>query len=236
MSNGKHKRGIGAAVILERLHNIEQYGGLDLEQPLARAIDGDMDATLTLYCRLNKNDRGALAVALWEAKIPRDAYRVFLGHAWEGAQDNPRIRDHHYVIEHAGNRRRLAAMFRYAQFSIPPEFGETVRVWRGTKGISLDSARKGYSWTTDRNIACWFAHYGHNGRDPLVIVADIPRSEIMYFSDERSEKEAVLVRPPVAMVDGTVADWAAGDVAHQATLVANHEAYMAELAAERSPT
>jgi hypothetical protein len=75
------------------------------------AFSGDPEAALCLAAALSNDKRGAVAVAMWEAKIPRPAFRAYLGGAWN--------HDHAWVIGAAGTRRRLAAMFRYAAFPLP---------------------------------------------------------------------------------------------------------------------
>ena len=138
------------------------------------AFSGNPDAAFTLACALGNARRGAVAVAMWDTKVPRPAFRVFLESAWE--------HDHGYVIDAAGTRRRLAAMFRYAAFPLPDWIEEAVRVWRGTSGVSVNRARTGYSWTLNRDMACWFAMRFHGpARKPLVLVAEVPRGEI--FAD-----------------------------------------------------
>jgi hypothetical protein len=145
---------------------------------------------------------GDVAVAMWHVKVARPAFRVFLASVWE--------HDHAYLIAAAHTRRRLAAMFRYADFSPPAHLPEVVRVWRGTHGITPRDAAQGFSWTVDRDIACWFASR-HEGRAAQVITADIPKEQITYFSNERGEQEAVLMRPPKSVsVDGNIEDWGMG--------------------------
>ena len=43
------------------------------------AFDGDMEAAFSLSVALRSELLGAVAVAMWRAKVPRPAYRVFLG-------------------------------------------------------------------------------------------------------------------------------------------------------------
>jgi hypothetical protein len=101
------------------------------------------------------------------------------------------------VISAAGTRRRLAAMFRYAAFP-PPDFIEaTVRVWRSTCGMSVSEARAGYSWTLNRDMACWFA----------VRCADQARKPLVLYMNEREEAEAVLMRLSAASADAATEVW-----------------------------
>ena len=113
------------------------------------AFSGDPDAALELAAALSNKKRGVVAVTMWDAKVPRPALRVYLESAWD--------HDHGYVIGEARTRRRLAAMFLYAAFALPDFIGKTVSVWRGTRGVSAARAQAGYSWTLDRDMACWFS-------------------------------------------------------------------------------
>lgn len=164
------------------------------------AFDGDVEAANMLACTLENHKRGAVAVAMWRTKVPVPAYRVYLSAAWE--------HDHRYVIDAAQTRRTLGYMFRYAAFPLPAEIPDVLTVWRGTSSLPIDVARTGHSWTTDRDMACWFAmrFADHNG-SPLVLAADVAKSDIALFTNDRSESEAVLMRPPAARIDGDVSDW-----------------------------
>lgn len=52
-----------------------------------------------------------------------------------------------------------------------------MRVWRGACGVSVNRARTGYSWTLNRDMACWFAvRFASPARTPLVL-ADRWREE-----------------------------------------------------------
>lgn len=169
----------------------------------APAFDGDMEEAFSLSCALRNELRGAVAVAMWRAKVPRPAYRVFLRSTW--------MHDHREVEAAAQNRRTLAYMFRYAAFELPAELPDVVTVWRGTSYLSLEDAKKGYSWTTDRDMACWFAmRFSESNGSPLVLTADIAKCDIALFTNERGESEAVLMRPPTARIDGNASDWSDG--------------------------
>lgn len=88
--------------------------------------------------------------------------------------------------------------------------GDTVRVWRGTHGVTMPVARTGYSWTTDHDTACYFAmRHAGNIRQPLVITADVSRAAIVCYSDERGESEVLLFKAPPAEIDGDVQNWTA---------------------------
>ncbi len=178
------------------------------------AFDGDIEAAFALSCFLENHNRGTVAVMMWRGRVKREAFRAFFVSVWS--------HDHHHVIEAAKTRRTLAAMFRYADFPKPTDMPERLTVWRGTSKLSQRDAVRGYSWTLERDIACWFAmrHADINGA-PLVLRAEIKKADVALFHDDRSEREAVLLRPPAAVVCGNVADWQ--------TAANNHEAAKNEL-------
>jgi hypothetical protein len=103
-------------------------------------------------------------------------------------------------------------MFRYAAFPLPEVWPDVVRVWRGTSKLSIAEAIGGYSWTTDRDVACWFAmRFAERNGSPVVLAADVAKTDIALFTDERSEREALLLTPPTGIfIDGEEVDWALG--------------------------
>lgn len=174
------------------------------------AFYGDADAALSLCCALRNDLRGVAAVFMWKASVARPSMRALLVTAWK--------HDHDYVRAAAGTRRRLASMFRYANFAVPEWIPETVRVWRGVHGVGLRTAEAilGHSWTLDRDVACWFAfrHHQSAGARPLVVTAEVKRSTIAMYDDARQEREVVLThRPRGARLDPTPHDWASCAVA-----------------------
>jgi hypothetical protein len=183
---------------------VEEYADDWAKKYVLPAFQGDAAAASSLSVALSNDKRGEVARAMWQAKVPREAYRAYLASVWE--------HDHHHVIRAAGTRRRLACMFRYAAFPVPDHVPGTMQVWRGTSGLSLAQALTGYSWTTDRATACWFAlRRGSDCGSPLVLTATVSKSQIVYMSNERQENEVVLMKPPgTAKLDSNVADWRAG--------------------------
>jgi hypothetical protein len=205
---------------------------LELAEPWAKeyveaAFRGDAEAALGLVCALGNENRGSFAVGMWAAKVDRAAFRPFLNLAWE--------HDHLHVINAAGTKRKLAAMFRYAEFEIPASLGDTVRVWRGTQGVTMAVARTGYSWTTDRDTACFFAmRHAGNIRKPLVITADVSRAAVVCYSDERGESEVLLFKAPPTEIDGDVEDWTARHRVVCEQINKSNADWMAQSAAKRA--
>lgn len=177
---------------------VESYVEPCAKEFVSLAFKGNVEAALKLCNSLGNENRGAVVEMMWRAKVPVDAFRVFFRSAWN--------HDHHHVINAAKTHRALTYMFRYADFPIPDELPEMVTVWRGTSGLTIDKAKIGYSWTLDRDVACWFAMRFHTM--PLVLTAQIPKSQIVLFVDVNEEREVVLVKPPTSCaIDGNVDDW-----------------------------
>lgn len=175
---------------------------------VAPAFAGDVEAALILSVALEDSERGHVAVMMWRAKVPLGAFRAFLSSVWD--------HDHRHLIRAAATRRTLGHMFRYAAFPLPADMPERVTLWRGTSVLSLNEAKAGYSWTTERDVACWFAMRFENPA-PLVLATEVAKTDIALFGTERDESEAVLMRPPVkAWIDGTQTDWIDASARRQA--------------------
>jgi hypothetical protein len=187
---------------------LRYYHGLQLAQlvePLAveyiaPAMAGDVDAAESLSCIVGNSKRGLMVVAFWKAKASVAAFRALLINVW--------THNHQELIVAAQTRRRLRALFRYAQIELPP-LPEFVRVWRGTCGLPVAHAMKGYSWTTDRDTACWFAmRFANLYGSPLVLAADVSRESIAFYNNDMSEHEVLLLNQPRnILIDGNQDDW-----------------------------
>jgi hypothetical protein len=179
------------------------------------AFAGDPEAAFSLCVALTNEKRGPVAVALFKARVPIAAFRTFLTSVWE--------HDHGGLIAAAESRRRLAAMFSYAAYPVPTGTPAVVRVWRGTAGLTMRQAARGFSWTLNRDIACWFAvRFASAGRQPLVLVAEVASADVALFHDGRNEREAVLMRPPVkTAIDGSPSDWQLGHKRYSEAIAAH---------------
>ncbi len=164
------------------------------------AFDGDIEAASSLSIFLENHNRGTVALMMWRGRVKREAFRAYFSSVWD--------HDHRHVIRAAKTRRTLAAMFRYADFPKPADMPERLTLWRGTSYLSQRDAVRGYSWTWDRDTACWFAmRFADLNGSPMVLRAEINKADVALLHDGRSEREAVLLRPPAAVVCGDVADW-----------------------------
>jgi len=170
---------------------------------IERAFEGDANAGETLSYCMSHEDAAALAVEMFRVKMPRTAYGRFLESLWS--------MNHVAVIEAAQTQRTLYALFRYAAYGLDklPE-GDTVRIYRGTSGVSEYRAASGHSWTTDRGVAAFFATIYRPSGAPLVIAADVPREDVLMYTNGRGEAEVLLEYVPRGVrVTGTPEDWSA---------------------------
>jgi hypothetical protein len=155
--------------------------------------------------------RGMVATWLYyryrAGNVAQSIYREALNAAWN--------HDHHQVKQFVRNNRlQLRSMFQRAGFPVPKEMPDQVNIWRGCAGLSASATRSGISWTTDRDVACWFAtHWGPNRfslrAEALVIKATVPKSLLAIPWNERRESEAIFFDGQKAqiVVDGDPTDW-----------------------------
>lgn len=165
-------------------------------------LAGDPDAAFSLYVAMGNEQRGEAAVVLYQMAIPAPSYRAFLQGAWE--------HDHHHIMAAADLALvEMRALFDYADFDTSA-LPDRLTVWRGTAGLTRDEAAEGYSWTTNREQACWFAmrHAGVFGT-PLVLRREVYRWEVAMFTSEREESEVVVLDEydELPEIDGTPEEW-----------------------------
>jgi hypothetical protein len=69
------------------------------------------------------------------------------------------------------------------------ELPDEITVYRGLQDGR--AKRRGLSWTTDQEVAVWFASRWHSG-ESKVLQATIRKSKVYMYSDGRNEKECVV--------------------------------------------
>jgi hypothetical protein len=168
---------------------------------LDRMSNGDTDAAESFIFHLPNPDRGRLVA--WVFTVPGYSQAIkqtVLATAWE--------HDHLHVAQAAGSMRRLLSWFKKARFP-KSHLPERFPVWRGTSYQSLTDARKGLSWSVDKDTACWFALRRvpeAKKSTALVLRRDITRDEVLFHREERQENEIVLA-PGGGVVDGDLTEW-----------------------------
>lgn len=126
-------------------------------------------------------------------------------------------------------------MFRYAAFQLPANLPVMFRIWRGTSYLALEEAIRGYAWTTNKDVACWFAmrHAKEHG-SPLVLTAEVAKHDVKLYYPDRQESLVVILRPPVARLDGDESDWAKG-FERQEAAIQRHNLHGIIIAPDESP-
>ena len=191
------------------------------------ALEGDSDAAASLCSAAPNCYRGLLAV-FFSSHGPINSFREILANAWE--------LDHREVIAAIGTKRGLEEMFRKASFEPPAEMPELVTLYRGTSALPFSAAKCGCSWTTDKKVAAFFAmrFAGSNGQ-PLVLRATVPKNAIVFYSNERSEREAVCFHVRGAKIDGNPEEWEELMEQFQQEKRQSQEAWMKELKSQSQP-
>ena len=176
------------------------------------ALAGDLWAACDLICDTPTELRPSVSFAFHRALAPIAVRQAVFAAMW-GCED--------YYLLTAFPRCILKEMVS-ACGTRPADPPDRITIWRGGRG-PLERLRRGWSWTTDRDIACRFATQGtlNAGRnDTLVVRATVLSSRIMHFDNYRGEAEVVLCGALGAQIDGDPEDWVvAGERAMQPTMV-----------------
>lgn len=138
-----------------------------------KAMDGNTDFYAGYVPRVMREPVLRAAVI---AKMPRPAFREMVSQLWT---DN-----RHERMTLDGARR----IFEYAEFDVS-HLPEKVSLYRGALAKPT-TARKGISWTLDRDVAAWFAMRPAGGQ-PVVLKVEVTRSSIAAFFDH-TEQECVV--------------------------------------------
>jgi len=166
---------------------------------LPRVVAGDPDAVRCLIFVAQNNQRGKIVAALWKHRVAPEVLRVALADGYD--------HDHSHVCN-AFRRRSLVAAFRWAKFPTD-HLADEFTIWRGGSG-DLAYLLSGFSWTRDRDIACWFAmRFAGIHPPPRLYRATVKREQVLAHLTGREEDE-ILIEPfsvSVVKTDGDVAAW-----------------------------
>jgi hypothetical protein len=141
---------------------------------------------------------GLTALAAYWGGTPLPAYQELLRAGWS---DNWLEMKIELGVHFAPIMRRL---FRAARF--PHHLEGKITIYRGASDTDAKTAAKGVSWTTNRDVACWFA-YRYRSEQPIVLCAHVDASEVVYYEDNRYEQEVILRRVVPALVDALPFTW-----------------------------
>jgi hypothetical protein len=163
----------------------------DVSHAITPALNGDDNAIKEVLGELvgdMEAQADALEILYRNRQHEKLLQRVF-AHAWSGNRHNWLMQT--YIEEQEAFLRNLVKVAGTKSTGLP----EQVTVWRGGSGPDVAN---GWSWTFDRQIACFFANYPANhGRingfdNAVVLKATIPSSIILHLDNSRDEHEAVI--------------------------------------------
>jgi hypothetical protein len=138
----------------------------------------------------------------------KECYQLLLSTLWSFYQEHLIPYLIHKERGYEGTYRVLRELFVYADFPLPQWNQETVTVYRGTAGVSVESARDGLDWSLDRNYAASRAfELADLEKKPLVLRADVPVKSIIYYTDIFLGNEVLVIDGPWGELDGTEEDW-----------------------------
>ena len=158
------------------------------------ALSGDLEACRSLSITDNCC-RPLVLVCLYACCRDSDGFKEALSGIW--GHDGP-------LVLREITSSLLVNIFRCGG-KVSRELPKSVTVYRGGLG-TIDQLRRGWSWTTERGVAAWFAE--RVAGEPLVIEAKVASARILHMSDARCEREIVMaggVRR--AAVSGTSDSW-----------------------------
>jgi len=155
------------------------------------ALAGDMAAVQWLHFDKHEiDDKLDLLIDLCRDGCHKPTFRTLL---LDCLIDHPR-RIH---PEAHGSSELLAKLLTYADFEHHPDIPETLTLYRGTGAISLEVAKTGYFWTPSADYAATYAikHADRKGGDPMLIRAEVQRSDVAVFFNPFLHSFPTLVSP-----------------------------------------
>ncbi len=195
--------------------HIAALGAPAIAGPFLDAVEGVWGSGDAAMAKVPKAERAGVLLALHEQNAPVGVFRDALEEAW--------LMSHRAVRHMLGDDDLLRAMMRYAEFTPPAGVPETFPVWRGTVGLDVTGAAAGMSWALRRDVACKYSmglqNRGFSGA-PLVVRGRARRDAVLFWYDGLADSELVLSEPPAdVVIDGTPAEWIAGDARERARLI-----------------
>jgi hypothetical protein len=180
-------------------HGLSASGVAQAPRIRDAGLDGDVEAGRSLISAAPNELRGYVAVAGYYIGTPNPTYREIVDLAWS--------MDCGSVASAAkACRVPVRRMMKEARFDHP--FSGEISVYRGAAGVTPWKASRGLSWTTSRDVACWFALRSSLGaRKPVVVVASVAASKIIFYSDERGEQEVMLGHAVSGFLDPDPTKW-----------------------------
>jgi hypothetical protein len=134
----------------------------------------------SLIFALPNADRGEAGKGLYDQRrvIGNAVAYCGLMHLWD--------HDHREVSSAFGSREDFLAALR--EVAPAPKRKRAFRIWRG---VTCVNGIAGPSWTTNRDVACWFA-MRHTPATPLVLTCAAFPDDIIAEHNERNEREVIV--------------------------------------------
>lgn len=182
----------------------------DLHETLNLAFAGDYDSArilATAVSMLAPNPlAGEILVSAYRSNVKNPAYRAMTEIIW--------LQQHDAVAQAVKHNQDLARdVLKRASFDVST-LPDTIDVFRGVLSFSSQKSNNGISWTTDRDLACWFAMRFPIWPNPAVLKATVSRSDIIFYSNARAENEIVTACEPIFCIDGDKSEWASSAQRH----------------------
>jgi hypothetical protein len=187
------------------------------------ALRGDVEAAI----RLSLTDNGLrplVLLCLYAASGKSAGFKAAFADIW--AHDG-------HLVHRAFSGPLLFDMLMVG--GVRPEWQGPVTVFRGGQG-GIDTVLRGWSWTTQRGVAAWFATRYVTILEPIVVEARIKSSRIVHVCNERDEHE-VVIRGGArqAVISGTPDEWATEAATWHAGVTGYQAALLSQLASTTLP-
>lgn len=175
---------------------------------LVAAFNGDVNAARELAVSLPAELTGDILIHMFNAQIPKPAFRAYLQTVWSSQVSRIFVIGAHGSQFPANQvRTNLARLFAYAEFARPEGLPQQIRVYRATHSISAEVAATGLHWTTNLETAKLFAFYFKDKlgeKEIRIVSADVGLHEITYFLPNSEAGEVIIVWPPAHFTEHEV--------------------------------
>jgi hypothetical protein len=142
---------------------------------------------------VNKSDRLQLLQFLSGIYVFENAdYATLLRDAWISTEFPHQMKNNHLInMFEKADRRYLMTDEENKALEAMPDVFPVYRGWSEKQVKKGLTKRRGLSWTTDENVADWFANRWQHG-DGCVTSALASKKEVYMYTDERNEREVVV--------------------------------------------
>lgn len=180
----------------------------DFQPLISDAFDGDIAAARELALSLPAKITGDILINMFNAQIPKPAFRAYLQTVWSSQVSRIFVIGAHGSQFPANQvRRNLARLFAYAEFARPEGLPPQMRVYRATHSISAEVAATGLYWSTKLLTAKFAAfHFKETLKksEIRIVAADVGLHEITYFLPNSEAGEVIIVWPPAHFTEHEV--------------------------------